>query len=720
MKPLTILILLILVNALSSVTDDIAWNKQGGVCFRVDDNHTPSQWLDYASAFAAHGDNFDFAVNLGAVSIAQLDAIRTLIDMGNSCGDHTPNHSTSAFLMPTAQEAAAFSGMPGVDHINGTKVCLKYGALYPNIFTGETTAGLSGDTVISTAPGAFHGKGTTWDYIYFPDLNRLCQVTNVRSTNTSDPDTLTILSFWNETLNLGDNANIHFELLFNTDGSVRSDLDALRLLASRSRSLQQQLNLPPFTIWHQPGGLFPRALPCEIKAVYGDEFGYTSGSCFTDSGKKCYNEYNPGHDRQFSMQWGDFTDYSMTLSVMKKRIADGVACHRIMIGGSHFAVTLGTWPEYIQRVDSLLAWCQQKNIPVDVYNNWANCLENTQSNPNVNLWPSLSTDLDGNGVPDGIVLSHGHIESMTDIHGNTVPGFVSLGAYTVAYVNHLYGMEKGQNLISFDVKSSAPGVAKLMVYTEKDAGGPYLSLQYITCQSTTSWQTVTGIVTIPDSVNSALVSIGTFNAASTVQFQVTNIVIRGYGYPDPASTIFPSDGALIDSSNAQLQWAPGLIAPTGYILDLWNSSGVSLINNLDIGAVVGFSAQSLLTCSGVYSWRVTPYFDGNDGVRRYAVGCKIWSFSVFLPISPRTPTNVIIHYTGSQIILSWDPVTLDIQGNPISISGYRVYASSSSDFSSSDVTLFGETTTTSMIIDGSAIESTRFFRITAEYSILSP
>ena len=48
-------------------------------------------------------------------------------------------------------------------------------------------------------------------------------------------------------------------------------------------------------------------------------------------------------------------------------------------------------------------------------------------------------------------------------------------------------------------------------------------------------------------------------------------------------------------------------------------------------------------------------------------------------ITPALPQNLQITLQGDDVILSWDPVTTDNMGNPITVAGYNVYASDLSD-----------------------------------------
>ncbi|HQB50343.1 MAG TPA: PKD domain-containing protein [Candidatus Cloacimonas sp.] len=48
-------------------------------------------------------------------------------------------------------------------------------------------------------------------------------------------------------------------------------------------------------------------------------------------------------------------------------------------------------------------------------------------------------------------------------------------------------------------------------------------------------------------------------------------------------------------------------------------------------------------------------------------------------LPPKLPENIQIQASGEDVILTWDPVTEDIQGNPITVTGYNIYASDCPD-----------------------------------------
>lgn len=64
------------------------------------------------------------------------------------------------------------------------------------------------------------------------------------------------------------------------------------------------------------------------------------------------------------------------------------------------------------------------------------------------------------------------------------------------------------------------------------------------------------------------------------------------------------------------------------------------------------------------------------------------SLQTHIPELP-APQNLEITVTGADLELSWDPVTQDSAGNPVTVSEYRVYASEIPDFECGPDTLIG-------------------------------
>jgi hypothetical protein len=119
-----------------------------------------------------------------------------------------------------------------------------------------------------------------------------------------------------------------------------------------------------------------------------------------------------------------------------------------------------SWEKYLQRVDQLIAWCLENNIPIKTQCEWAETLYGPKQEKlplDRNIFPSLKNDLDGNNCPDGYILRKGKWdkekhEIVCDNPGN------------IFTVNKLAGLAKGKNKLSFCAKSD--GDCKLRVVAD--------------------------------------------------------------------------------------------------------------------------------------------------------------------------------------------------------------------------------------------------------------
>jgi hypothetical protein len=676
---LLIVLSLVLSSGLLYGTTGLAWDKNGFAVFRYDDNHTVAQWTDCANTFSRYGFPMNFAVNLAIASADQLATIHALVAQGHECCDHTPDHTTTKLSFSTAAEAQAYSGLAGVDHITGRYVYLKYGDIYPNIHTGETTVSIHGNLITSTAPGAF-GGAYSYTFIYIPTIDKLLLPSTVYKANSLDPDTMRVVSYWGETVNLGDYSTVPFHLLSSLDKSLRMDLDALHLLVARSQQLQIQDNLPPFQIWIQPGGNWAQARTSDTQSVCGNEFGYAGGMVQTDSSMHCFNEYNPQGRRAFGVNWGSFYDESNTLSQMKASLASGVACHKAVVGGGHYRLSGVTWQGYINRLDSLLAWCNTKQIPVLTYPDMIETLYHDEVNPNTNIFPSLDTDLDEDNIPDGITLDYGTVINETGPSGQSTSCISVTGNRRAFYIGHLYSIEKGANLLSFSAKASVAHRVQLIVSQLNSAGSTLRSNTFNFTVGTT-WQNCIARFSIPDSINQVCVQIYANNGVSTSTMSLTDFVLRGNSCPDRAERVWPDENAIVTPDSLLLQWVSGALPGTGYLLSLSTSDGEVVIDSLDVMNATDFDISHLVRSGTHYLWKIIPYRD-IEGIRYIAAGIQNWSFETAQQYPPASPCGLVISVESDSLHITWLPVVSDDHGNPIAIRQYTVYYSPSCEMDS--------------------------------------
>lgn len=429
--------------------------KEGGVCFSVSDNHSPDKWKQYSSVFNKYNFNFGFAINLGLLDPADINSIKTLdtlVIKGHELIDHSPNHSTTFFTVKNYSDTVFFSQNLFVDHINQKKICLKYDSVKVNSYNDEGSVMISGNTIISILPGEFKNfkSNKVVSNIYLPSLGKLFSYGNLKNLNENDPDTLTLQSFWNEGVNLGQLGIQQYKKVGNDD--VYMNINAISLLFSQTLKYCSLYNFPYPKFWIQPGGNYPQ-LKSSIISQICKNFGYNGAFTIYDNSVKGFNEYNPGEIKKFCFQGYDFNDETNTFVSLKTLIADEVAKHKVLYGANHFGTTvdlLDGWNGYLKRIDSLLNWCQINNIKVKNVSEWINLLYDSITNRYENIFPPLFIDLDEDGYPDGYnktnignVLSYGGVQ----ISNNYQISKNSNGYLCI--ISELCGVEKGNNVLEF-------------------------------------------------------------------------------------------------------------------------------------------------------------------------------------------------------------------------------------------------------------------------------
>jgi len=461
-------------------------NKNAGIAFRVDDSHSALDFSQYANVFRKYGLNFTFGLNLSANHMASYpslaDTTRVLINEGNEMADHTPNHTTKLF---TVANTAPYVGKAGVDHIitSSNTICLAYDQVKTTTYTGEGLINVRGDKVISINNGEFQIMGDL-NAIYFNNTLYTYDPADI-ITSSSKPDTiLNLKNFWGQSVDLGNLDNISYDKVGSYD--VHMSIDALKLLGQATLDQCTLYNLPFPRCWLQPGGDFPQLWKADIALAMGS-LGYTSGAVYPDAVGKFFNEYDPGHNNSFAMEWGDFMEDKTTLATVKKIIADRTAQHQVSVGHSHFWDLLGGWAGYLNRTDSILAWCKANNIPVRTYSQWKDILYNTPQNPYVNIMPRLDVDLDNDSLPDGYTLHGGTTVDKSDY---PVPAnkwsLVQTGPSDIFSIDYLGGIEKGKNYFSFYAKGQPNSTISVAFWIRVGSSGVWQGNKFIL--TSTDWQ----------------------------------------------------------------------------------------------------------------------------------------------------------------------------------------------------------------------------------------
>lgn len=467
-KILLLLYTLLLFNPIYAQT---IINKSAGIGFRVDDNHSAANFSNYAEVFRKYGCGFTFAINTGRSEMAKFDGllntIKYLRSLGNEMADHTPDHNTKYFYV---DDTAPYYGLEGVDHIvaGKKKICIGIEKFYDTTFKSEGRINISGSTIISVNNGEFADPGSLHTF-YIPALKSFYtfDAQNIKNYSSLDPDTIySIKDFWGDSVSLPEMQNVEYQKLGNYD--IHMSHPGLTLMGRRVLELCNEYDLAPPACWIQPGGYFPQVHREDVSQTYGI-IGYKSGAVYPDEAYKVFNEYDPDNVRAYSMDWADFCEDFWPLDTVKSIIADRAARHFVSFGHSHFWDLYGGWENYINRTDSLLAWCKEKSIPVRTYSEWADILYRTPQNPYYNIMPRLDVDLDGNGRPDGFTYNSGTIPDTLDGVPLSSNRSLSVKLLTnvrtnIFTIDGLGGMEKGDNYFSFWAKGTPNAEVDLQLW----------------------------------------------------------------------------------------------------------------------------------------------------------------------------------------------------------------------------------------------------------------
>ena len=431
--------------------------KKAGISIRIDDNQLISRYRDFYNVFAKHNYKFSIAMNLGNADFLNsyyTDSIRNFQSHGIELMDHTPNHRTNYFN--TFFNPGDYVGLAGVDHIINNKICLKF--LTPDTSLSSQTGyvNVNGNMIRSIVNGEFSGLRLYIDqYIYFPSLSKLVLINTFYNS-----DSISVFDVWQDSVDLGNHNNIKY-FLFDYY-SISMTKEAYKILGNESLKLASDYNLLRPVAWIQPGGVFwPQPSAEFVKEPLGDSLNYTTGAMYQNTAYKVFNEYDPNNDRRFGMNWGDFSEEIDDINLLKKKIADGIAKNKVMIGNNHFDVP--DWNQFLLKIDELLDWCALKNIPVKTYSEWSNILYDHSPNPATNIFPGIDNDLNEDSIPDGYILFPG----FSEIDNNDGPIGVSSKSFRISQVGPLFfifnlgGVEKGANKFEFWIKGEPGNIIEI-------------------------------------------------------------------------------------------------------------------------------------------------------------------------------------------------------------------------------------------------------------------
>ena len=478
----------------------------GCVSFRSDDNRSVELWSEYTALFDKYGFHSCGSFNFASLSTEHVKFLKEFQTKGHEVMDHTPSHMVQYIDFRNKEEAAPFVSHPAVNHVfdvsGKQRVCLNYKS--PDLSKGKKFQHqVKEGKIESDLPT----KASTF-FIYLPEKSALY------AAEKSKDGTVTLKTFWGEKLDLSGT----FEALGYEQGSVFVTVtdEALDLHAKVTRSFAEKYGITPPVSWIQPGG----GIICwvqgpDFKKVFAEKYGYKAAHAYLPAGwkPKIFNEYDPDGLMKYGINWGDFMDDNLSLDIekVKKTIADGVALHRMMVGHCHFP---GDSKTYFARIDILLKWLKEENIPVVTMKEGAGLFYGDKSErfaKKFNIIPPLSADRNHDGIPDGYASTKGLNADEALPDGSK--GSVSTKDGQLFAINGLGALPRGKHKIEF--------------YAKGDAASE-LSLSWKTLSSSNSlvkldsakWKLYSVEVEIPEKAVSADLSLSVKGAASAGAFKL--------------------------------------------------------------------------------------------------------------------------------------------------------------------------------------------------------
>jgi hypothetical protein len=554
------------------------YNKIGGVSFRFDDYHDPATRVaPYINIFNERGLKCTYAVNFGIDIITPdfLSIVQQMQAQGFEIADHTPDHNTRFFDLPSS-DTTFYHGLNGVDHIisidpNVSRVCLKFDSVKTDTYTGEGLISISGNTVTAVRTGEF----TTFmqlphtldpysmDAIYIPAINKLFKfdpsdVTGNQITN--------LKTFWDEdNVNLTLN-NVQYHKVGQND--VFPTINAIKVLAIRTQQYCDENGITRPTIWIQPGGYHPNFYRADIKAALEPMGYFTSGNFADPVPFKLYNSYDPNDNNRYGMDWENFNEEIQTLAQVKKIIADNFARHQLSINQSHLSPVSGTFAAFLQKTADILDWCLASGIPIKTYPEWAQLLYKTPQNPYVNVMPNADVDLDADNHPDGVALHSAVVnDSLTGVFSKS---FSRTGNGRLCEMYDLGGVEKGENYFGLWIKGT--GHIEVSV-----AINDYWQSHTFT-SSSTNWAYYNCTFQIPDT-SSEITAITIYSVNTSGTIRVGGLELRKNS-SDKLVKVFlegPYNGLTMNTS----LYSQGVIPLTQpYNIGPWTYSGAESVTSI--------------------------------------------------------------------------------------------------------------------------------------------
>ncbi len=161
--------------------------------------------------------------------------------------------------------------------------------------------------------------------------------------------------------------------------------------------------------------------------------------------------------------------------------------------------------------------------------------------------------------------------------------------------------------------------------------------------------------------------------------------------PGMATLPIPANHAVDIAANVVLAWTAGSGA-TSHDVSFGTTNPPAFVINQ---ATIGFDPVGDLTAGLTYYWRIDE---------RNAAGAtpgEVWEFTVAAPVIPDVPTNLVIHPSGNDNLLYWEPAA--------GANEYRIYRDIVTNIQMDGGHMIGSTVDTTFTDPGAILAAPQYF-----------
>lgn len=319
---------------------------------RIDDNHSPADWLKIADIFERHGMKCSFAVVPAKLTDTQGACLKELASRGHVLMDHTPNHAFYTLTYHDKDAYALAKGLPFVHEADDATMTLRFD---PDVDEAHPKnrrfkAKVAGGVLTFLEKDA--PRQMFYNFVRIPGVKGICGFTR-------KDGKMELLDFWRRPLK--EKIDVEScDVLFYDQEALQPCDDLLRELAKVSRERFNHFGLPRPRIWVRPGGWEPGIDWRRLERIYGREFDYI-GADSSVCGVRGANRWTTGYDAMYFFDQGA----DITPEKLVGQIEEKIAAGRNHVTLSHMWCNKlpGKMDEYYEKTERFAKLIEDRKIP---------------------------------------------------------------------------------------------------------------------------------------------------------------------------------------------------------------------------------------------------------------------------------------------------------------------------------------------------------------------